>query len=235
MPNIKKKKEFEEGFIYSSANYIYWFLQSNLYFWLMNIPFIIVFLFMFLSKGNDFELPLIISAIPMGPALTALFSVMGKLAREKDVNVTKDFFKAYKTNFFESLFFWFLETIVLSILYMDKLYILSQYSAPLLNSIFVFLMFISASMIFHIFPIISRFYFKKLYVIKIAFYYSIKKIYISVLSFALIYFMWLLLIKVPSISLLILLLSVSVICYIIMYLHKGTLLQLEDKLKNKEK
>ena len=42
---------------------------------------------------------LMLSSIPIGPALTALLSLMGKLTREGDIDVTKDFFEAYKVNF----------------------------------------------------------------------------------------------------------------------------------------
>lgn len=234
MPNFKKRREFGEGLIYTSTNYIFWFLQGNFYFWLMNIPFIIVFLLMLLTNGNDFGLLLAISAIPIGPALTALFGVMGRLLREKDVNVTSYFFQSYKANFLESIFFWVLELIIISIIYMDKLYVLSQYNAPVFQMIFLVLMFMSLSMIFHIFPIISRFYFSKTQLIKMALYYSIKKIHISILSLALIYIMWLLLLKVPKISLLVILLSISIMCYIVMYLHKGTLSELEEKIKNQK-
>lgn len=232
MPNGRKKKEFGEGLVYTMSNYIMWFLQCNFYFWLMNIPFIIVFLLMFLSKGDDFALPLAISSIPMGPALTALFGVMGKLIREKDVNVTDDFFKSYKTNFFESLFFWILELIILAIVYANKVYVLSQNSTPVFQTIFVVLMIMCISLIFHIFPILSRFYLKKLDLIKIALYYSIKKIYISLSTLALIYIMWKLFINAPRVSILVILLSVSIIGYIVMYLYKGILLQLEENFKN---
>ena len=72
---------------------------------------------MFLSNGAKpippwFTSIIIICCIPIGPAATALLSVMGKLIREKDINITKDFFKAYKANFFQSLFFWTLEVVL---------------------------------------------------------------------------------------------------------------------------
>lgn len=232
MINKGKKRNFEDNFIYSSTNYILWFLQCNFYFWLMNIPFILVLLLMFLSQSTSLTLFLTLSALPIGPALTAILSVMGKLIREKDVNVTKDFFKFYKINFFESIFFWALELAILIIIFTDKLYILSHFNNTLLQIIFTFVLFFCASLTFHIFPILSRFYLRRLDIIKLSLYYSIKKIYISILSFSLIYIMWIILTKISSISLLIILLSISILCYVVMYLHKNTFLDLEEKFKD---
>ena len=235
MRNTRQKKEFGEGAVYTFSTYIMWFLQGNFYFWLMNIPFIFVLALIFLSENSDLSLLLAISAIPMGPALTALFSIMGKLVREKDLNVTEDFFKYYKLNFFESLFFWILELLVFFVIYADKMYAMSVIGVQALQLIFLVLMFLCVSLTFHLFPIISRFYLKKSIAIRLALYYSIKKIHISILSLGLIYIMWNALLKIPSISLLIILLSVSIVCYMVMRFYNNTLLELEEKFKNADR
>src|ERR1035437_608174 len=103
----KSKREFGEGPIYTITNYIFWFFLGNLYFLLLNIPLLFI-LIVLLSNGTNslpegFTTIIVLCCIPIGPAATALLSVMGKLIREKDINITKDFFKAYKTNFFQSL------------------------------------------------------------------------------------------------------------------------------------
>lgn len=99
----KSKREFGEGPIYTITNDLIWFFWGNFYFLLLNIPLLFV-LTVLLSNGakapsEEFIQIMIICCIPIGPATTALLSVMGKLIREKDIHITRDFFKAYKSNF----------------------------------------------------------------------------------------------------------------------------------------
>jgi len=114
---MSKKREFGEGIIYTITNYLWWFLLGNFYFWLMNIPFVVIAFIMLVNNDSSFNLILILSLMPMGPALTALLSVMGKVTRKEDVDLTKDFFYAYKVNFFESLFFSISGLIILTIVF----------------------------------------------------------------------------------------------------------------------
>lgn len=226
---MTNKNNFEHGLLFTLADYIWWFLLGNFYFWLMNIPFACIILIMPKGEVNQYWLLLIISSLPIGPALTALFSVMGKLIREHDINITKDFFKAYKVNFFESLFFWILELTVIAMLYIDKIYIVAISNVAILYRLFIALTVMCIAMNFYVFPIISRFYFNKLKVLKLSLHYLIKKAHIAVLAFFIIWVMYKLL---PIVSIMVVLLSVSILCYIIMYLQNGTLLELENKLKN---
>ena len=138
----KSKREFGEGPFYKIGEYINWFLMGNLYFLLLNIPLFTV-LFLLLTRGSNplppgFVYIIFICCIPVGPAVTALLSVMGKLIREKDINITKDYFKAYKVNFSQSLFFWTLELILICILYVDVKFFISN-SFPRALTIFGFL------------------------------------------------------------------------------------------------
>lgn len=223
------RKEFGEGIVFTTINYIWCFLLANFYFWIMNIPLIFIFI---ITNGNaNLNLILIISALPVGPALTALFSIMGKLIREKDLNVTKDFFKAYKSNFSESLFFWILQIIVTSILYLDKIYLNSTTSIPWLQATLSFFIVMCAAMSFYIFPIISRFSFKKSHIIKLSAYYLVKRVYIGLSAFVLIYGMWIVLNKGIF---LILLVSISLLCYIVMLLQRKTLYEIEMRLQSKK-
>lgn len=223
------KKNFGEGIVFTITNYIWWFLMGNFYFWIMNIPFIVVYLITSNSGENDLGMFLVLSAIPMGPALTALFSVMGKLVREKDVDITKDFFKAYKTNFFESLFFWSLELLVIGLLYIDKVYIISKFDMPIFEIVFMFLIFMCINMIFYIFPIISRFYFKKAEVIKISIYYLVKKFYVGVIGLGEVYIFYVIITKVAPVMIIF---SVGMVCYIIMFLFKNTMKKMEEHINN---
>ncbi len=222
------KKNFGEGIVFTITNYVWWFLMGNFYFWIMNIPFILVYLVTTKSGESNLGMFLVLSAIPMGPALTALLSVMGKLVRERDVDITKDFFKSYKTNFFESLFFWILELLVIAVLYIDKVYIISKFDMPIFEVIFMFLIFMCISMTFYVFPIISRFYFKKTEVIKISIYYLVKKFYIGLIGLGEVYVIYVIINRVAPVMLFF---SVGMVCYIIMFLHKNIMKKMEEDIK----
>ncbi|MCB2352789.1 YesL family protein [Clostridium estertheticum] len=228
----KSKIEFGEGPFYTITNYIFWFLLGNLYFLLLNIPLVIMFIILFSIGTNKipqgFTSILIVCCIPIAPAATALFSVMGKLIREKDVNITKDFFKAYKTNFIQSLFFGALEIMLLCILSIDiKYFIASAYPKALTVSVFVIIVFVF-SINLYVFPIISRFYLGWKDILKTAAYYTIRKFNVTLLclsSFLIVGFVFF------KVSTFILLFISSIVCYLIMYYQKNVLLEIENKLK----
>lgn len=102
---MSKRKDFYDSPLYTISNYIWYFFISNFYFMLLSFPLILTtaaFKEKLLSDGFGFFL---ISLLFEGPAITALLSIMGKLIREKDISVTKDYFKAYKVNFFNHYFY----------------------------------------------------------------------------------------------------------------------------------
>jgi uncharacterized membrane protein YesL len=228
----KSKREFGEGPIYTITNYIFWFFLGNFYFWLLNIPLIFILLLV-LSNGVVAMPPwfisiIIFSCIPIGPAATALLSVMGKLIREKDLSITKDFFKAYKANFFQSLFFWTLEVLIIGILFIDtRFFISNNYPGIITAIIFIIIAFIFLVSLY-VFPIISRFYLSWKDILKTAIYYTIKKFHITILNFASFLIVGFLLFKVSSF---VLLFMASAICYLLMFYQQKILLEIEVKLK----
>ena len=228
----KSKREFGEGPIYTITNYIFWFFLGNVYFLLMNIPLLFILLVV-LSNGSNalpegFTSIVVICCIPIGPAATALLSVMGKLIREKDVNITKDFFKAYKTNFFQSLFFWSLELLIIGILLIDtRFFISNNYPGFLTTLIYIIIVFIFLVSLY-VFPLISRFYLGWKDILKTAAYYTIKKFHITILNFASFLVVGFLLFKVSSF---LLLFMASAICYLLMFYQQKILLEIELKLK----
>jgi uncharacterized membrane protein YesL len=228
----RSKKEFGEGPIYTLTNYILWFFEGNFYFLLLNIPLLFVLIVFFTNSANKipqgFTTIIIICCIPIAPAATALFSVMGKLIREKDINVTKDFFKAYKTNFLQSLFFGALEIILISLLFIDiKFFISSSYPRILTIFVFIIISFIFL-MSLYVFPIISRFYLSTKDIIKTAAYYTIKKFNITILNFSSFLVVGFIFFKISA---LILIFISSIICYLLMYYQQKILLEIEESLK----
>jgi len=228
----RSKREFGEGPIYTITNYIFWFFLGNLYFLLLNIPLLYILL-VALSNGSTplpsgFTEIVILCCVPIGPAATALLSVMGKLIREKDIDITKDFFKAYKANFFQSLFFWVIEIMVISILYFDIRYLISgNYPRILTILVFIVIVFVILMSLF-VFPIISRFYLTTKDVLKTAAYYTIKKFHIAIMNIASFIIVGYIFFKVSTF---VLLFISSIICYLLMFYQQKIILEMEEKLK----
>lgn len=228
----KSKREFGEGPIYTITNYIYWFFLGNLYFLLLNLPLLFI---LFTLLANDattipqgFYSILVISCLTIAPAATALLSVMGKLIREKHIRLTQDFFKAYKANFLQSLFFGALEIVIIGILFIDIRFLNSS-SYPRIFAILVliFIIFIF-SMSLYIFPIISRFYLSTKDILKIAAYYTIKKFHITILNLSSFLVVGFIFFKVHTF---VLVFMSSIICYLLMYYQQKILLEIEEKIK----
>jgi uncharacterized membrane protein YesL len=222
---MNNRKEFGDGLVFTLNNYLWWFLMANIYFILVNIPFIFIWLLSAKTGAAEINIYIIICALPIGPALIALYSVMGKLIREKDLDITKDFFKAYKNNLKEGMFFWTIFVVILSCLYID---ITIVKVGTMFNLISMVLGFIVISIIFYVFPLISRFYLKKIDILKLAFIYSIKKIHITILNWLLLFVVYLLLSKIPTIMFLFLW---SIFGYFVMLMQKGILKEIEEKIK----
>ncbi|MGH4120439.1 YesL family protein [Clostridium sp.] len=233
----KSKREFGEGPIYTITNYIFWFFLGNLYFMLLNIPLLMALVVLASSGSNPlppgFIFVFILCCIPVGPAITALLSVMGKLIREKEINITKDFFKAYKTNFFQSLIFGTIELIIISILLFDTRFLVSHnYPQILISVTYVIISFIFLISL-HAFPIMSRFYLSLKDIVKLASYYTIRKFHITVLNCTSFIVAGFILYTVSSVAFIVMW---SIICYMIMFYERKILIEIEDTfLKNTEK
>jgi len=230
------KKESGNELTQIITNYIFWFFVSNFYFLLLNIPLLCILIVLF-SNGarpiSDWVISItIICCIPIGPAMTALLSVMGKLIREKDINITKDFFKAYKVNFFQSLFFWAIEIIILSILFIDvKFFISNKYPQFLTIFIFIIMTFIFL-MNMYVFPIISRFYLSTKTVFKTAAFCTIAKFHITIVNLLSFFAVGAVLFKFPTV---ILAFASSIFCYLIMLNQQRILSEIQENLKQSTK
>src|SRR5699024_12488123 len=86
---------------------------------------------------------------------TAVLSSMGKLVREKDLNPTKDFFIAYKTNFITTMKYWLIQLTVIFILLIDILQTATDTS--LFSMIYLILLMVCILIMIYALPIIARF------------------------------------------------------------------------------
>lgn len=225
----KAKREFGEGPINTITNYILCFLLSNFYFLLMNIPLVYITIILVANGKNPlpsgFGVIVLLCCIPIGPAVTALCSTMGKLVREKDIVVTKTFFKAYKQSFLQSLFLWTLELIILVSAYVNLNYFVSN-----IISIFIYVVIIYIIIIgLYAFPIVSRFYLKSKDVLKLSIYYTFKKINITILNAATIVLAGFISSKISVFASLFIM---SITCYIIMYNLQKVFPEIEEKLQS---
>ncbi|WP_055665222.1 YesL family protein [Desnuesiella massiliensis] len=225
----KAKREFGEGPINTITNYILCFLLSNFYFLLMNIPLVYITIVLVANGKNPlpsgFSVIVLLCCIPIGPAVTALCSTMGKLVREKDIVVTKTFFKAYKQSFLQSVFLWALELIILVSAYVNLNYFVSN-----IISIFIYVVIIYIIIIgLYAFPIVSRFYLKSKDVLKLSIYYTFKKINITILNAATIVLAGFISSKISVFASLFIM---SITCYIIMYNLQKVLPEIEEKIQS---
>jgi uncharacterized membrane protein YesL len=229
------KQFFNEKTIFTFMNYIYWFLLGNAYFFLLNFPIVFIILAVY-QNGNRpippwFSIISAICCIPIGPAAAALFSVMGKLIREKQINITSDFFKAYKSSFFQATFLCTLEILAISILQTDLTFMINKkFPSIILILVYAIIIIIFAIGLF-IFPILSRFYLKSTDIVKLSMHYVIKNPHIAIFNLVNFVFVGFILFKISAI---ILLFITSIICYLTMYYEQKILAEIEEDLKPEE-
>jgi uncharacterized membrane protein YesL len=164
---MSNNRQFGDGIMFTISNYIWWYFSSNFYFVLLNLP--LVLLMVGLNTGviiNPNLWCVVLCCIPIGPSLTALLFVAGKLIREGDINLTRDFFKAYKNSFRQSIFFWSLQILVITILYIDKRFFFIRQNK--IAYLFQFFIFCIVLLGIYALSIISRFYLKTIDVLKLS-------------------------------------------------------------------
>lgn len=222
---MSKKREFGEGPIFTITNYLWWFFLANVYFVICSAFLIITCIAYQFSYDNIlvFVLPCILE----GPALTALFSVMGKLVREKDLDVTKNFFKAYKLNFIQSIIISAIQVIIATILIIDIRFLKVTAYGPFILPIIYILFVLNIVLAFYTFPIISRFYLKTMDIFKVGFFYSVRKFPITLSNISILILSFIIMYYLPFSILFI----TSLIAYGIMFNEKKIIQELEEKIK----
>ncbi|MBU3144812.1 DUF624 domain-containing protein [Clostridium sp. CF012] len=219
-------KKLGEGLIFTISNYLWWFILGNFYFILLNLPMTIL-MFCLLTGIISSPTPWLVAlcSIPMGPALTALLGAMGKLLREKDVNITHDFFKAYKNSFKQSIFLWTIEVVALLAIYVDIQYILLAR-----QHIFVYFFYGLAFYILQVgmyaLCIISRFYLKTSVIFRISCGYTLRHFKTPIMNLCLFITVGFIFYNQPALSILFLM---SLFCYCLMYSNNKILNNIEEE------
>lgn len=219
----------KNNLLYDTLNYIYYLIGLNICFLLSNILFIIAIFIVKLEFQNTIFF--IGALIPTGPSITALFSVIGKFIREKDISPFKDYIEAYKVNFRDSMKIWSIQLILITIVVIDvRLMIVSK--NVILVTLFKPLIFISGlavSISIYLYAILSRFKLKMKDLIKVSVIYTFKKLPLSIISlFVLLGAIWFALIRaqmlIPALPV--------IIVYILMLCQISTLKEVEELIIN---
>jgi uncharacterized membrane protein YesL len=220
--------DLNDNLFFRIFNYGYWFLLTNVYLFLFFLPLLVLLQF-HLNYSNLFNwIILLIAMCPIGPALTAAFSAMGKLVREGHVSITKEFFTGLKSNFFQSIAIWFIQLLIFTILvaniYLMKNTTIGSYLLPF----FYVLLILNLLICLYLYPAISRFYLSTKSALKLAVGFTFFKIRITLLMLFVLGLLGLIIFSIPSISLFFL---IGPFCFIVMFLQRGLMEKLEKSIK----
>ncbi len=220
------KKEFYDKPFHTISNYITEFFLSSIYLTICNILLILFFIFTAITPGKVNLVLLFISLIPLGPSLGALYCIIGKTIREKDIYFSSYFWSYYKNNFVSYLKLWLVELVTITILFIDFRYFYFNMPQKDIHIIFILLIIISLIIGLYAFPINSRFQIKFKDLLALSLYYMVKKFQITILKFAIIVLAYYLL---KHISIVFIIFAPSIICFILLYYDKNMLTELEHK------
>jgi uncharacterized membrane protein YesL len=182
---MSNTKDFQDRPMNRTFNYIHWFFITNLFFFLCNAPILLVLYTLNISISNI--LIFFVALIPTGPSLTALYSCMNKIHRDKYLDTTRDFFKGYKENFFVSMKLWLLLLIPTFIIIFDINLCLTNnnFSYLLIPLIFLFVLILSLGS--YSFPLLSKYQIKLVDLLKLSIYLLFKNIMNTIINLIIIF------------------------------------------------
>lgn len=141
----------------NAFNYVFWFFCLNIFFLIFNLPLVLFFLFIGLESIFTYLPLFLLALLPLMPSLTVLFYCMGKLIRDKDLDLFHDICKGLKLNFKQSSLIWSGELILILIL-VSNIRFFTLYKFNLFfTCIFIALSILLVSITPYIFVLISRF------------------------------------------------------------------------------
>lgn len=232
----EQQKQFGDNIFTTIMDYVYWFLSASGLFIISNILFIVCMFFVLTTAAAGYEvdpisaLILLVSAIPLGPSITALMGTMGKLVREQDAKIFSEYIKSYRVNFKQSLFLWTMQLLIIAILVIDyKIFISTSYGKFLMPVIFV-IIFLLMNISIYAFSLMSRFFYKSKDLIKIAFYYTISRLKNTAINSVILIVAMILILQYSSI---VLFFIPAIMVYGIMYNEKALFESIESKIEEK--
>jgi uncharacterized membrane protein YesL len=214
---------FEKIFDY--FNYIFCFFILNCIFLLFNLPIILFFIFIGISNIGTYLPLFLICMIPTMPTFTILLYCMNKLVINKDISIKNDFVKGFKMNFFPSLGIWIIELILIFMLQLNIKY----FSLIKINIIFVCI-FTAISLILafitpYIFILISKFKMSYLPLLRTASILSFTRPILSISNLLLFVLALIIFEIIPSTSILFIF---SLLAFVLMFINRALINELED-------
>ncbi|EEH96680.1 hypothetical protein CSBG_00306 [Clostridium sp. 7_2_43FAA] len=211
--------------IFDSFNYVFWFFLLNLFFMLFNIPLILFFIFIGISNIFKYFPLFLICLLPAMPTFTALLYCMNKIIVNKDLNIIKDFTNGIKLNFKQSFLIWFIELLLIIIIYFNiRFFSLIKYNVVLV-CLFSAIAIIIAAVTPFIFILISRFKMKTIDILRTSFILCFTRPILTITNLLLFIFSLILFEITPGT---IILFISSLLSFSLLFINKSLLYELED-------
>ncbi|MCI9069141.1 DUF624 domain-containing protein [Clostridium sp.] len=205
-------------------NYVFYFFVLNLVFLFFNIP-LLSFIFLIGISNIETCLPLfLITLIPFGPSITMLIYCMGKLIKNKDLDLVSDIKLSLKLNFRQAFFVWSLELLIIFILNVNIKFF-SKYSV-ILSGIFLLISLMILFISPYIYVLISRFSMNTKDIVKNSIILTFTRPIISIANILSIIFTLILFEISPGTTFLFI---GSILAFLISYCNKFLLSELENK------
>jgi uncharacterized membrane protein YesL len=216
--------------IFDSFNYVFWFFLLNLFFMLFNIPAILFFIFVGISNAFKYFPLFLLCLLPTMPTFTVLLYCMNKIILNKDLNIIKDFTNGVKLNFKQSFLIWFIELIIAFLLYFNI-----RFFSIIQNNIILVCLFSAIAIIIllvtpFIFILISRFKMNNINLLKNSFVLCFTKPILTITNLLLFILMLILFEIIPGTTILFIF---SLLSFLLMFINKSLLCELEDLSQSK--
>jgi len=223
---------FHDNILYRIILYSYWFLLTNVFTFIFCLPLLILLQFKMDYSNLFYWVLLFLAVLPIGPALSASFSMMGKVVRVQQLSFLKDVVTSLKQNFSQSLLVWSIQVIISAILVADLVMISNTKLGSYLYPLLFLLMIFNILMGLYLYPLISRFVMTTKSVLKLSFGLIFSKYKLTILLFSLITLTGMILYWFPFISLFFIF---GPFCFIVMLILKGLLNNLENTITKSQK
>lgn len=173
------KENFMNNSIYSKIfDAIYYFFMMNIHFAITNLLLLIVIGTVSFNSYNI--LIYVFSLIPTGPALVALISCLNKYHKEKDLNVTKDFFTFYTHFFKRAITVWLFSLIILTIIILDYIFVMkTKYIIVFTPILFIIFNIVLTTTINYFTFLVKNNHSSFKDILRISFFFTFKKFYIG--------------------------------------------------------
>lgn len=211
--------------IFDSFNYVFWFFLLNLFFMLFNIPLILFFIFVGISNIFKYFPLFLVCLLPTMPAFTSLLYCMNKIIVNKDLNIIKDFINGIKLNFKQSFLIWFIELLLIIIIYFNiRFFSLVKYNL-ILVCLFSLVTIVLAAVTPFIYILISRFKMKTIDILRTSFILCFTRPVLTITNLLLFIFSLILFEITPGT---IILFISSIFSFSLLFINKSLLQELEN-------